>query len=283
MELDEDVLDIDLGITNYWPNYLPVPSYVEGLNSNIPVVPTLKMLLSHTAGIQHYKGPNDMVPPKADINDSDVNTGMQWAVDHWVDEPFTALQSAYSYSTFGINLACVVMEKAYKVKTGRTRSFDQLFMQKIGNPFGLNSMVPDYAWVDNPMQTLAYKTDGTVDTRNGETDVSYKLCGGGYSSSANDMAKYARALMVADFTFTSADRALMWQDYTSGTGNYGLGWKINSTRTSTHHWGKQPGAKNLLQLWNSKESAIVIMTNTEELPNDDIRDLRNNLTSLFGL
>jgi CubicO group peptidase (beta-lactamase class C family) len=239
-------------------------------------VPSIAMLASHTAGIQHYKnGPNVMTPPVTWRNNIVVNNGMEWAVKYWRKDGdshsenfrLTQPQGYYSYSSFGPNLGCVAIEHAWKNYYREIKSFEDIFMQLVGTPFGMTFMQADrHRWEPDPYQTKAYLV-GREEDPNGDTDVSYKLCGGGWKSTNLEMAKYAKGLLTSRSIFTDEDRALMWTNYIDpdkifgGTSSYGLGWI--SPGTNPNHAGKNPGALNRLKLYRSSNNAIVIMSNTE--------------------
>ena len=268
-------------------------------------VPSIAMLASHTAGIQHYSnGPNDMTPPSAWRNNRMLNTGMEWAVKYWRKDGdshsnnfrLTQPQGYYSYSTFGSNLGCVAIEHAWKNYYGERESFEDIFIELVGAPFGMTFMQADkHRWEPDSYQTKAYRIGRVLDP-NRDIDVSYKLCGGGWKSTSRDMAKYAKGLLTRSSTFTDEDRALMWTNYVDrnksidGTSSYGLGWR--SPGTNPWHTGKQPGALNRLKLYRASNNAIVIMSNTE-VQNENldadgnpgteyIKILRDDLIDVFG-
>ena len=79
------------------------------------------------------------------------------AVDYWrerSDFVLTQPQGYFSYSNFGINLGCVVIEHAWKKSLRNKKSFEEIFMQLVGTPFGMTSMQADkHQWYPDPLQT----------------------------------------------------------------------------------------------------------------------------------
>ena len=277
------IIDIQNDIISDYTNY---DIYDDIVRSTPELIPTFIQLFSHTAGIQHYEnGPYDMVPPKRSIN-STSNRSMEWAVDYWVEQmraPPTL--DIYDYSTFGPNLGCVGLEKAYKDYTGRTKLFPQLFQELLLDPIGVTGISPDYWGVADPFKTKAYKLIGIIDT-NGDDDVSYKLCGGGFKSTSRDLAKYL-SIYFSGSPLTSSSLNTIFTNHVlpkgGGIGNpYGLGWNISSS-SQARHSGQQPGARNEVWIRHTNGNAVVIMTNTEDLKSSFLTTLRNNLIGLFGL
>jgi len=72
------------------------------------------MLLAHFAGIEHYtNGVGNPVPPDYMTNSSLYNTGIEWAVKYFINDPLISMpNTSFNYTTFGFDLAGVVIEKA---------------------------------------------------------------------------------------------------------------------------------------------------------------------------
>ncbi len=70
--------------------------------------------MAHYAGIAHYdNGFGSPQPPLNEINNEKINTGMEWALKYLTPMPLAApVDYSYNYTTFGFNLAGVVIEKA---------------------------------------------------------------------------------------------------------------------------------------------------------------------------
>ena len=76
---------------------------------------TLRLLLSHRAGMPHYhNGETNPKPPDVEANNPRINTGMSWALEKYLS-PLALVAvpgSIYSYSTFGFNLAAETLARA---------------------------------------------------------------------------------------------------------------------------------------------------------------------------
>ena len=266
-------------ISTYYPAY-DTPSYHSSVGSTrSPRAMTLDLLLSNQGGIQHYdNNTGDLVPSKARRNNPAINRGLEWAVKKWWEYPLIARQNTYSYSTFGFNLAGVVMEKAYRKKTGQTRSFAQLTKAFISNPLKLTTLQPDYYWVNIPYRAKGYKGESmSVETDN--SDVSYKLPGGGFISNVKDFCMYGKGL-VGNF-LTQTEKDYVW-DKRAANGDtfYGYGFSVNNNQSRAWHTGSQPKTNTLLSLFIKEGSAICIMTNTRH-DNTDLWGLRDSLRDIF--
>jgi len=220
LDLDADIATIFSGYT-LPGSYLVCPdglaaaarhgdgSYNSDCQAEQPMPPdakvTLRLLLSHRAGIQHYSnGRGYPVPPSSETADPLVNTGMEWALGLFTSNPLVAVPGSYfAYSTFGFNLAAVVLEHA----TGL--SFASLVQSRIAEPLRLCTLQPDYEWVPNDNRAAGFDSSGS-DT--GSDDVSWKLGGGGFLSSFDDFVRYGQALMTNTSWLSSTVRSELWAD-----------------------------------------------------------------------
>lgn len=250
-------LDLDAEVHAVYPRY------------DKPKV-TLRHLLSHTSGAMHYdNGSVDPVPPTSETCDPDVNTGVEWALAEWIDEPllFTPGER-FSYSTFGFNLAGVAIEKA--IHDGR--SYWELVRDEIAVPFGMTRFQPDYGWKD-----IAHRSEGYVRPdpssevvrEDGDDDVSWKLPGGGFVSTTDDAGKYCAGLLDPAL-FPEGARDLAFSRSHTGDGaeiGYGLGWNVGKKRLS--HSGHQQKAESLLLIYPEERMCFAALSNTRDASSDD--------------
>jgi serine beta-lactamase-like protein LACTB len=281
----EGVIDLDAPIERYLPGYRVPATYVQpcagdqmvangityacsGGFFELPVPPAdriinARRLGGHLAGAKHYgNGRGDPVPPANRSGDAAVNTGMEWALAYWLETPLVAIPGQrYSYSTFGFNLLGVVLEKASK------RSLAQLVDQRIARPLGLTSLQPDYEWRALPDRAVGYGRAGLGPIRReGSTDVSWKLAGGGFVSTVADFADYCAGL-ASDRLLTRAEKEVAWLgQHTSGGAatHYGIGFGVGlrDGEMVVAHSGAQEKANTLLELFPSRGACFVLMTNS---------------------
>jgi len=121
-----------------------------------------------------------------------------------------------------------------------------------------------------PFRTRFYqKTDsGTVENAD-FLDSSYKIPGGGWLSSAEDMAKFEVALLN-DKLLKRSTRDLMWTPLKPSDGSkdgYGLGWGVieeNGLRVVGHSGGQQ-GTSTDFQIAPDQRAGVVVLTNMDGL------------------
>ncbi len=230
-----------------------VQAYVPFPRKKWPI--TTRQLLSHQAGIRHYNGP--------DFNSTRHYSGVMesltvFALDPLLHEPGTR----YSYSSYGFNLAGAVVERAAK------KNYVEFVRETVLTPAGVESVRPDdvYAVIPNRARGYSMRKDGTIENCS-LADLSNKLPGGGWLSTAEDLVVYARALVDGKIV---SQRSLdaMWtrQKLANGeTTGYGLGWNIaevDGVRVVQHSGGQQ-GANTHLLIAPDKGIAIAVLANLE--------------------
>jgi serine beta-lactamase-like protein LACTB, mitochondrial len=267
-----------------WPFVVtPIPAHPQ-------YALTPRMLLANRSGVQHYDngapGTNaGMVPSEAQ---KEANQGFVWALGHWTHRPLLFLPgTAYSYSTFGFNLAGAVLENA----TGD--EFFPFVESRIAShtvPSPMAFFHPDDiysgAFQGAPYFTEAHRAFGyTLDEETGQVtkdgtfgDVSYKAPGGGFISTTADMALFCEGLANERFVTDPALVEEMWSDQGQFFGappkskGYGLGFAVGSRkgRRLIAHDGEQQAASARLALYPDPDPVvgklcIVVMSNSRHL------------------
>lgn len=226
----------------------------------------LRHLLAHTSGAMHYdNGSVRPAPPAYKCNNPKINTGIRWALETWIDEPLLFEPGEkYSYSSFGFNLAGVVLEEMMG------DDFNRLIQNNLASPFGMSDLQPDKDW-DRPSHRangyVLYQEDGTYVHSDRDFDVSWKLSGGGFMSTTADAANFCVGLL--DASFSPEVRSLMWSPQVLNSGvetNYGLGWELSSVsgQQRVSHGGYQEKVESLLHIFPEEGSCFVAFSNTRE-------------------
>ncbi len=256
--VERGVLDLDHDVREYVPDF-PKKAF--------PV--TSRQLLSHQAGIRHYRR---------------IRT-KPWLSELYLNRDFPELRSALSlfaddrlefepdagflYSSFGYTLLGAAMEGA----TGR--KFLDLLNDELLAPNRMSATGPDSsdAISGRTSDYVAAKAPGTVRTAR-LTNSSYKWPGGGLLSTATDLVRFGQA-MLADEVVSSSSRNAMFTPRLLRNGEenpmrYGLGWRIatvryltDSTRqlTAVYHGGSAVGAESALVLIPAAGVAVAITGN----------------------
>jgi CubicO group peptidase (beta-lactamase class C family) len=243
-------LDLDADVRTYVPEF---PDKGEVITS--------RQLLCHQGGIVHYKnGPVMRVRRKYDVPHPFESVIV--ALDRFKKSPLIAPPGQkYSYTTHGFILLSAVVERA-----GGERFADQV-RKRIVEPLGLGTLQPDYQWREIPHRAVGYrKRKGRV-VRSTNTDVSWKLGGGGYLSNIDDMARYATGLINRRLVSKATETA-MWTPQKTADGKqtkYGLGFFVNRRGKTplVAHGGSQEKTKTQLTIRPREGSGVVVMSNSE--------------------
>lgn len=261
-------LDLDLNISTYVADYSVPRFYLPGdcrstscqeeLTGDERFIST-RMLLHHIAGVMHYSnGLGSPNPNPIATNTPVSNTGIAWALSTWIDKPLVAKPStAYSYSTFGFNLAGVVVERAVE------RPFWSFVRDRIAEPLEMTTFQPDYEWVDIPNRAVGYRPSGTGWANVGSSDVSWKLPGGGFISTAEDLTKWCAGLL-GDRVLSDEMKTQAWTPR-SPANAYGLGFGVGSSngRRLISHTGSQQKAKTAVRIYPDDDVCFVVMSNSD--------------------
>jgi len=224
-----------------------------------PVTP--RQLAGHLGGIVHYS------------NGEVIRTEREYGVAHpFVDEVLAldAFKASpllfepgtrYSYTTHGYMLLGAAVARA-----GGAPLRDQI-AAGVAAPLGMATLRPDYQWEEIPGRARGYRRAGPLVVPSGDSDVSWKLAGGGFISTVGDLARFARGLMGEELLPREAlDR--MWTPLTLRDGEqtrYGLGFGVGRAGEERviRHSGSQQKTRTFLSVRPDSGRAVVVMTNSE--------------------
>jgi len=252
MQLEEVAkLDLDAPVQKYCP-YFPQKS--------VPI--TTREVMGHLGGIRHYKSESADDPEIG--NTKHFDNPIQAGLDFFKNDPLVAAPgSHFNYSTQGYTLVGCVMEGASGTR------YTEYMHQNVLQPAGMEQTRPDDRLAIIPHRTRFYqKTEsGTVENA-GFLDSSYKIPGGGWLSSAEDMAHFEVAVLN-DKLIKRTTRDLMWTALKPSDGsddNYGLGWgslTIDGVRIFGHSGGQQ-GTSTYFLVAPDQRAGVVVLTNMED-------------------
>ncbi len=228
---------------------------------------TTRMVMGHLAGIRHYKtGPEDMEIGNTRHFDDPIQAGLDFFKnDPLVSEP----GSHFHYSTQGYTLVGCVIQGASGAR------YPDVMMKNVFQPAGMEHTVVDDRFAIIPYRTRFYEKTDSGTTRNADfLDSSYKIPGGGWLSSAEDMARFEVAILDGKL-IKPATRDLMWTPLKPSDGSkdtYGLGWGVsdeNGVKVFGHTGGQQ-GTSTAFLVAPSQRFGVVVLANMEGV---DSRDL----------
>jgi CubicO group peptidase (beta-lactamase class C family) len=246
-------LDLDADVRRYVPEF---PDKGETI--------TARQLLCHQAGIVHYaNGP--VVRAEKTYDDPHPFADVVVALDAFKDSPLLCRPGTrFSYTTHGYILLSAVVQRA-----GGERFADQV-RERIAGPLGMKDFRPDYSWEDIPNRAAGYSRSGVAIERRAEVhDVSWKLGGGGFTSPAEDLARFGVGLLARKLVSEETERR-MWTVVKppdpQGAKPYGLGFFVIDRpdgRKIVGHDGSQEKTRPALMLDVEAGRGVAVMTNSE--------------------
>ena len=250
-------LDLDAPIQKYCPAF-PV--------KQAPI--TAREVMGHLGGIRHYKSGS---PDEAEIgNTKHFDNPIQAGIDFFKNDPLVADPGThFHYSTQGYTLVGCVMEGASSAK------YLDFMRQNILVPAGMEQTQADDRFAIIPYRTRFYQQTKSGAVQNADfLDSSYKIPGGGWLSSAEDMARFEVA-MLNDKLVKRSTRDLMWTPLKPSDGskdNYGLGWGTSDEAgiMTVGHTGGQQGTSTAFFLAPSQRDGVVVLTNMEGIGATDL-------------
>lgn len=244
-------LDLDAPVQKYCPAFPQTQKPI-----------TTREVLGHLGGIRHYKqGPDDLEVNNTKHFDDPIQAGLDFFKnDPLVDEP----GKHFHYSTQGYTLVGCVIEGASGTM------YVDFERQNVFVPAGMEQTQPDNRFEIIPYRTRFYQKAKSGAVENAEfLDSSYKIPGGGWISSAEDMARFEVAILN-DKLLKPATRELMWTPLKPSDGskdNYGLGWAANEEGgiSSIGHSGGQQGCSTNFVIAPKQRAGVVVLANMENV------------------
>ncbi|MES2694398.1 MAG: serine hydrolase domain-containing protein [Verrucomicrobiota bacterium] len=250
-------LDLDAAVQKYYPAFPEKPWPI-----------TTRQLLGHLGGIRSYNVPE--FPYSESQSDPEVgNTrhfekGIEAGLKFFASEPLVAPPGThFKYSTHGYSLVGGAIEGA------SGQSYADCVRQRVLVPADMRQTYPDDRVAVIPLRTRFYSKDQAGAVVHAEPlDASYKVPGGGWLSTAPDMARFMVAILH-DRLVARATRDLMWTAVqpTDGLGRmaYGLGWQLGEVDgvKVIGHGGSQQGTSALLLLAPEARTGVVVLGNSD--------------------
>jgi serine beta-lactamase-like protein LACTB len=241
-------LDLDAPVQKYCPAFP---------QKDAPI--TTRQLLGHIAGIRHYKtdGQDDLEGGNTKHFLNPIQAGLDFFKnDSLVAKPGTE----FHYSTQGFTLVGCAMEGASGEK------YVDYVRKNVLTPAGMTHTVVDDRFAIIPFRTRFYTKDKSGAITNAELlDSSYKIPGGGWLSSADDMAKFEVAVLD-DRLVTRSTRDLMWTPMKPADGkgdDYALGWGTGTEFgvLDVGHAGGQQGTSTFFMIVPERRAGVVVLIN----------------------
>lgn len=238
-----------------------VRSYVPEFPDKGKVV-TVRETLDHQSGLPFYSR-TEVVPRVRSYDVPHPFMDVLTAVDTFALSPLLFDPGTqYHYTTYGYILASAIVQRAGK------QPYAQQVKQRIADPFQMTTFQPDYQWKDIPNRAVGYRRNHGVVVRSSNTDVSWKLGGGGYISTIGDLARFANGLLNGHLV-KPATEAAMWTPQPLKNGKkttYGLGFEVRTDaegKRTVSHGGSQEKVRSMMWLRPDENRAVVVFSNCE--------------------
>lgn len=249
-------LDLDAPVQKYCPAFPQKPAPI-----------TTRLVMGHLAGIRHYKGGTEDLEIG---NTRHFDDPIQAGLDFFENDPLLSEPGKqFHYSTQGYTLVGCVIEGASGDK------YVNFVTRNVFAPAGMDHTRTDDRFAIIPYRTRFYQKTKSGTVENADfLDSSYKIPGGGWLSSAEDMARFEVAILN-DKLIRSSTRDLMWTPLKPSDGKpngYALGWGTfrESNTLFVGHSGGQQGTSTDFLIAPEKRAGVVVLANMEEIPVSDL-------------
>lgn len=258
MELVErGKLDLDAPVQKYCPAFPPKSGVI-----------TTRLVMGHLAGIRHYKsGSQD---DRELGNTRHFDNPIQAGLDFFKDDPLLSEPGKqFHYSTQGYTVVACVMQGASGEK------YPEYMKQNVMAPAGMGQTVVDDRFAIIPYRTRFYQKTNKGTVENADfLDSSYKIPGGGWLSSADDMAHFEEAILSGRL-LKPETRKLMWTPLQPAEGKpngYALGWGTFTEDGILYvgHDGGQQGTSTNFLVVPERGAGVVVLANMEGLSANEL-------------
>lgn len=233
---------------------------------------TLRQLASHTAGIRVYRGKEFGLNLPYTIKES----LRVFENDPLVFEP----GKDYLYTSFDYVLLSLAMQEASGVP------FEQYVKDKILDPLGMTNSFPPLSQHERSQRALEtkYYTKTPIGFKKAmEVNNFYKLAGGGYLSTSEDIAKFGQAILDKKLLQSETyNQLLSAQLIDQKSTYYGLGFQVsedNLGRSFVGHVGSSVGAYSNLFVYPKEEMVVSVLINCTDPNIQDVLD--ETISNLF--
>ncbi len=233
----------------------PIQTYVRDFpQKQAPL--NCELLLKHQSGIRHYRG-NEFRSTVAYANVSDAFHVFQ-------DDPLLfAPGERFSYTTYGYNVLGAAIEGA------SGDDYVAYVLAHVCEPAGMKTIRPDSPYKIIPHRAAGYRLSGPVLVNDLQVNVSNKIPGGGWCSTAGDLGRFAIALCQGRLV-SPETLERMWLPQKTNSGEqteagYGCFIRAVDGDRRISHSGGQPKVSTYLTISPGQKTAVALMCNLPQL------------------
>nr|WP_299000473.1 serine hydrolase domain-containing protein [uncultured Allomuricauda sp.] len=262
--VEEGLMHWDASFYEYVPDY-PQKKYDF----------TIRQLASHTAGIRAYRGKEFALNQPYSI---------EQGIEIFKNDPLLFEPGkGYLYNSFDFVLLSLAMQEASGIP------FEQYVREKILYPLEMNNTLA------REKEELSFRAEREISISEFYTRTStgfrkavdvnnfYKLAGGGYRSTCDDIAKLGQAILDQKLLKKETYKQLFTAQCINGESTYyGLGFQVSQDIDGRHfvgHVGSSVGAYSNFFLYPNEKVVISILINCTD-PKIQM-DLDNGIQKLF--
>ena len=241
--MEERLVDLDTSFYDYVPYY---PKREHDF--------TLRQLASHTAGIRAYRGKEFALNMPYSIKDS---------IAVFMEDPLIFKPGkGYLYNSFDFVLLSLAMQEAGQ------KPFEGYVREKILDPLGLeNTLVPPQEDNSESLEQMAecYTKTSTGFKKAVQVNNYYKIAGGGYLSTCEDVAQIGQAVLDGRLLDKDTYKEILTaQEVNEKSTYYGLGFQVSEDtkgRKFVGHVGNSVGAYTNFFVYPELEIVVSILIN----------------------
>ncbi len=219
---------------------------------------TLKQLGGHLAGIRNYKGSEFI-----NVKPMSIKEGVALFKD---DPLLFAPGKGYSYTSYSWNLLSLAMQEVVG------KPFEIIIKDEVLSPLSLS-----HTFADKQQQVAEKATFYTKKRWRRFVEVPkvnnyYKLAGGGYLSTADDISKLGNAYLSENFITDAIKKEFITSQHVNGKSTYyGVGWQVSfdhNNRPYFGHVGNGYGGYGIFYVYPKEDVVVTILMNCSN-PNQD--------------
>lgn len=230
----------------------PVQRYASAFpDKGAPI--TVRQLAGHLGGIRHYELRDFAYAPRPRTATEALGI---FAADPLVAPPGTR----HAYSSYGYVLLSAAMESA------AGRHFLSLMRDEVFAPLRMERTGVEQLKDFDPARAVQYAGCPAACVPSPYVDYSGTWAGGGFVSTAVDLARFASQLLQPGYLSRETLEA-MWTPQRTASGEdtgYGIGWRSGrdaAGRRIVHHGGRTPQLRAFLLIYPDHDLAVAVLAN----------------------
>jgi D-alanyl-D-alanine carboxypeptidase len=222
---------------------------------------TLRMLLNHTSGIPNHVDDENFLEVLFKNSDKDIR--YEELIAYILGKkPLSAAGKSFNYADTNYILIGMIVEKA----TGKTL-YDEI-TERILKPLKLSQTFPSNKNILPQVANGYFQNKPIIVNGKFTVNPQWEWAGGGFASTAGDLARWAQALYAGDVLQKNLLEEMLKGVKTSEGTEYGLGVEITKGKfgKTYGHDGEFPGYLSDARYFTEQKIAVAVQVNADENP-----------------